>query len=174
MVDVAVGSGGSGGIGGIPTKYVLIGAGVLGVAALLLYQQRGGGGSGGDSNSVYGAPLGPNAALALGGLQTELMQQSGYLQELFTKQNDALGAQIGGLGATAGMNTQSILERVNQAIGATQGAQNVITQQGDEQLNRLLQLIGLGFNIREYQDLYHAQQAGGPYSIQPALTAGGS
>lgn len=171
MAEIPVGSGG-GGVGGIPTKYVLIGAGVLGVAALLLYQQRGGGGGGDGSESVYGAPLGPNAALALGSLQTELMQQSGYLQELFTKQSDALGAQIGGLGATAGTNQAAIQERLNQILGGVQGAQSTILSQGDEQLNRLIQLIGLGFNIRQYQDLYYQQDHGGPYSIQPALTAG--
>lgn len=92
MVDVPVGEG-SGGVGGIPTRYLLLGAGGL-VVAFFFLRGKGSGGSDAETGpGSYGGGLGPNAALALGGLQSQVMQESGYLQELFTKQAQALGDQ---------------------------------------------------------------------------------
>ena len=92
--------GGSGGIGGIPTRYVIIGAGVLGVGAILLMQRRGG--SGGATDQTYGASLGPNAALALGSLETRLAQESGNLQLLMRDYRDELGEQLDAAAAGLG------------------------------------------------------------------------
>jgi len=96
MPEVPVGAaGGSGGGFPIPPRFLIIGGGAL-VVMFLLYRAKGGGGQSGDvvtGDAVYGSSLGPNAALALGGLQNQLMSESGALQELFTQQAQALGDQ---------------------------------------------------------------------------------
>lgn len=97
---IEVGGGGGGGtIAGIPQKYAIIGAGALLVGGFLLWQKSSGGGgsSSGDPNSTYGAALGPNAALALGDLQTRLMQESGRLQEQISAGFSGVGGGLAGL-----------------------------------------------------------------------------
>lgn len=99
MADINVGGGAGGGIGGIPTRYVAIGAGVLGVGVILLMQRRG---AGAGEQQSYGANLGPNAALALGSLETRLAQESGNLQLLMRDYRDDLGDQLDAAAAALG------------------------------------------------------------------------
>lgn len=94
MPTIPVGEGGGGG-SPLPVKWLLLGGGGL-LVAFLVMRGKSSGGGGGDvatGESIYGSALGPNAALALGGLQTQVMQESGYLQQLFTDQAAALGDQ---------------------------------------------------------------------------------
>lgn len=87
MAEIPIGE--SGGIGGIPTKYLLMGAGGLLVAFLLLRQQSSGSGTPSTGNA-----LGPNASLALGSLDTDLRQQAGDIQQLIQKQGTDLGTHL--------------------------------------------------------------------------------
>ena len=89
--------GGGGTIAGIPTKWLLIGGGAA-VVAFFLIQKPGSSGGGSQqplpSDAVYGQALGPNAALALGSLETQVLQQSGKLQEQQQGYYDQLSAQL--------------------------------------------------------------------------------
>lgn len=102
MPPIPVGSGGGGGgstVAGIPTKWLLIGGGAAALAFFVL-PRMGGGGSAksgqnvGADDATYGAALGPNAALALGDLQTRVLQESGYVQEQLKDYFDASAADL--------------------------------------------------------------------------------
>jgi hypothetical protein len=98
--------GGESKIMGIPTKWALIGAGGAALG-LFLFTRKSPGGGGGDSGdgSAYGETLGPHGALALGSLESQLLKQSGLIQEYATARFDDLessldeqAAQLGDLG----------------------------------------------------------------------------
>jgi len=92
---VNVGPQPSQGIGGIPTKYLIIGAGVLGVGALLLMQRKPGAV---DPNSGNVQPTGSTSA-QLSSVQQLQLSQFGELTKLFQAQSDLIQGQIGGLSA---------------------------------------------------------------------------
>lgn len=142
MASLDIGGGAGGGIGGIPTRYVIIGAGVLGVGAILLMQRRGGGGG---EQQTYGANLGPNAALALGSLETKLAQESGNLQlqlrdyfegvgDRFDAAADDLGDQFGILGTSVDMMRQRQEEIAKYNANKYEDLDNTIRVYGNPDL----------------------------------------
>lgn len=148
MADLDIG-GGAGGAGGIPTRYVIIGAGVLGVGAILLMQRRGGGG--GEQQS-YGANLGPNAALALGSLETRLAQESGNLQLLMRDYRDELGEQLDT--AAAGLS-----DAFAGGVGRLSGQLGQLDEQSDAYFSHLNNVIGQNKNLLLYFGWKNARNA---------------
>lgn len=120
MADVNIGGSGGGGIAGIPTRYVIIGAGVLGVGAILMMQRRGA--AGGDGEQSYGANLGPNAALALGSLETRLAQESENLQLLMRDYRTELGDQLDASAAALGDTVTGGVGRLSGQLDANAAA----------------------------------------------------
>jgi hypothetical protein len=109
-IDIGGGDGGSGGVGGIPTKYLVMGGGALLVGGLLLYSQSKGGGGSSSQSAGTNQTLGPNASIALGTLDTDLRQQVGDMEQLFTKQANDLAGSVGGIssqltGVSGDLNT---------------------------------------------------------------------
>lgn len=97
MPDVPVGQPSGGGIAGIPTKWLLIGGGGAALAFLLLRKPSPTSSTPTGSDATYGQALGPNAALALGSLETQTLQQSGVIQEQLQKYFASMGDSISGL-----------------------------------------------------------------------------
>lgn len=88
------GPSGGGTIMGIPTRWAIIGAGGAALA-LFLFTRKGSGGGQQQSGDIltggtYGDSLGPHAALALGSLENQLLQQSGIIQEQSERWGDSL------------------------------------------------------------------------------------
>lgn len=77
-------------------RYLLIGGGGIVVAFLFLRGKGGGEDRGQNSDTVTygGGTLAPNAALALGSLETQLMQQSGIIQDHADDLFDSLHSQL--------------------------------------------------------------------------------
>lgn len=154
MPDLAVGSGAGGGIGGIPTKYVVIGVGVLGLGAILLMQRSGGGGGG--SGAVASPQLGPHATLALGSLESTERRQWGEMQELlkdwFGAQDDlinggfdAIGGQLGGMSSYQHQMQQSLLGLYLPMLTQGQDTSDVAVRQSIwEWLTAKFDAYGLG------------------------------
>lgn len=84
-------------IAGIPTKYILIGGGAAALG-IFMFMRKSPASASNDSDVTtggqYGANLGPNASLALGSLETQLLQQSGILQDQAEKRYDSLQSSL--------------------------------------------------------------------------------
>lgn len=117
-VAVEIGQPASSGIGGIPTRYVVIGAGVLGVGALLLLQGKKAPTST-DPNSGDVQPTGSVSA-QLSSVQQMQLQQFGELTKLFAHQEATAGTQIGGLSAQLNTQAGALSSAINQAYLAQQ------------------------------------------------------
>jgi hypothetical protein len=188
------GPGGGGGVpptvAGIPTKYAVIGAGGILLAFFFLNRSKAPvSPRNADSvdvatgDTVYGQALGPNAALALGSLQTELMQQSGKLQgqaqgyyEDITKaiadqgvsfgsslqaHYDAQAAHLSDIGASLGGQIQGVQQQVV--------AGNILTGQGiarqDQWGSRIEDILGSDV-VRRLKDLQGIPEPGGDWIEQ--------
>lgn len=124
-IEIGPSDGGGGGVGGIPRKWLLIGAGGIGLAAFFLWQRSAGGGAGGGeggANGTYSGQLGPNAAVALGSLQTDLRQQSGLLQHQLADYFADVNTTLGGIGA-AGASSLDLLGGLSDDVQAGFAAQ---------------------------------------------------
>lgn len=170
MPDMEIGGGG-GGIGGIPTRYLIIGAGVLGVGVILMMQRGASTPAPNDSTQVsYGTSLGPNASLALGSLETEFRQAIGDTQQqlsdhfndqttTITGDYDSLTAQLLGLGT--GLTTQ--VQAVGSQVLAGNARQDQIGRRSDELdadiTARLNDLLGMPAPGQDWLEQIRAQRA---------------
>lgn len=177
-LEIGPGAGSGGGIAGIPTKYLILGAGALGVAALLFMNRSGGGGP--ATGNEPSPQLGPNAALALGGLETRVLQESGRLQEQFAdyfgdlssimdtragelnSRFDQFGSEISGVRDLVSANSaqgQAALAQLADQLGRQIGAVGTqvggisgqiggLSSQLDGQAAALADQIGAGFNTQ--------------------------
>lgn len=120
MAEMVVGEQPSSGIGGIPTKYVIIGAGVLGVGALLLMQR-------GKSAPTAPGDVQPTGSTSaqLSSLQQMQLEQYGEITKMFRAQGEQFDTALGGLSthldsnaaalaASVGLTQQQITQLWNQ------------------------------------------------------------
>jgi len=113
-IDAGGQSAGGSTIFGIPAKFVIIGGGAAALAFFLI--NRSGSSKSADTGSsdsaVYGQALGPNAALALGSLETQVLQQSGKLQEqaqgYYDQMTGQLASGFGSLGTRLDTQAQNL------------------------------------------------------------------
>lgn len=127
MAEMEIGQPQSSGIGGIPTKYVVIGAGVLGVAAILLMQRGGGGGAAtGDAQ-----PTGSVSA-QLSSVQQMQLEQFGELTKQLQSQGQQFSDSVAGLGTHLDTNAAALTSTINAGFTGLSGQVNQANTEGQQ------------------------------------------
>lgn len=124
-------SGGGSTIAGIPTKYVLIGGGAAALGLFLFMRKTPGGAATSNDSDVttgsqYGANLGPNASLALGSLENQLLQQSGILQDYSEKRFDSLQSTLDSQASQLSDSFGGVTDQLTHIYDYNRGEQQTI------------------------------------------------
>lgn len=169
MPEMTVGPQPSEGIGGIPTKYVLIGAGVLGVGAILLLSRKG---SSAPAQSGDVQPTGSTSA-QLSSLQQMQLEQFGEITKLFRSQQEREDTALGGLSAHLDTNAANLTSFLQSLFGTqaeytgnlAQAIQNQLAIIMQGQANLWNQGRGLPFDKRlpgSNTDIYNGRTTNAP------------
>lgn len=168
-------------VGGIPTKWLLI-AGGGALVAFFLFQNKGGGENQADqgANAQY---LGPNAALAIGDLQNQMLTQSGIIQDYAEHRFDSLQSSLDT--AAAGLGDQ-LTQNYDYSRGLQQSVlglyQPVLTSGSGSVQDRAnwwawLQGKFKAYNLGDLPDFDPSQDywgTSGAYPVNASEAAGGS